>query len=86
MPSPMCRWNPPVIDRRAAEAVFAASEVVHSQATVEAAVAGCARAICAVLAERDPVVVCVMNGGLPYTAALLTHMRFPLQLEHVYAT
>lgn len=75
-----------MVDRKEAETVLAASDLVYTEAEVEAAISACARAIGEVLAARDPIVICVMNGGLPYTAALLARMAFPLQLDHVYAT
>lgn len=37
------------------------------------------------LADARPVVVCVMNGGLPFTAALLARFAFPLEVDHVHA-
>ena len=38
------------------------------------------------LAEARPLVVCVMNGGLPFTAALLARFAFPLEVDYVHAT
>lgn len=75
-----------MVDRHEAERVLAESEIVHSETVVLTAIGTCARAIGRVLADRDPIVICVMNGGLPFTAALLAELAFPLQLEHVYAT
>ncbi len=37
------------------------------------------------VADARPVVVCVMNGGLPFTAALLERFAFPLEVDHVHA-
>ena len=37
------------------------------------------------LADSRPVVVCVMNGGLPFTAALLARFAFPLEVDYVHA-
>ena len=37
------------------------------------------------LADARPVVVCVMNGGLPFTAALLARFAFPLEVDYVHA-
>jgi hypoxanthine phosphoribosyltransferase len=38
------------------------------------------------LAETDPLVLCVMNGGLFLTAEILKRVNFPLQLNYVHAT
>ncbi len=36
--------------------------------------------------NRNPLVVCVMNGGLMTTAGLLQRMDFPLQSDYLHAT
>jgi hypoxanthine phosphoribosyltransferase len=38
------------------------------------------------MAQSDPLVLCVMNGGLFITAEILRRLEFPLQLEYVHAT
>ena len=38
------------------------------------------------LAIKNPLVLCVMNGGLFLTAELLRRMQFPLELNYVHAT
>ena len=38
------------------------------------------------LADKNPLVLCVMNGGLFLTAELLQRMDFLLQLDYVHAT
>ena len=38
------------------------------------------------LADRNPLVLCVMNGGLFLTAELLRRLSFPLLLNYVHAT
>ena len=37
------------------------------------------------LADARPVVVCVMTGGLPFTAALLARFAFPLEVDYIHA-
>ncbi len=36
------------------------------------------------LSEANPIVLCVMNGGLPYTAELLKRFSFPLEFGYVH--
>ncbi|TDO99625.1 hypoxanthine-guanine phosphoribosyltransferase [Marinomonas balearica] len=36
--------------------------------------------------DKLPIVICVMNGGLIPTAALLEKLQFPLELDYVHAT
>lgn len=38
------------------------------------------------LAEANPVVICVMNGGLIFGGQLLTRLHFPLEVDYVHAT
>jgi hypoxanthine phosphoribosyltransferase len=45
-----------------------------------------AEAISERLADADPVVLCVMNGGLIPTGRLLPLLHFPLQLDYAHAT
>lgn len=37
------------------------------------------------LQDVQPILVCVMNGGLPFTAALMRRFAFPLELDYVHA-
>ena len=38
------------------------------------------------LADDFPLVVCVMSGGLPFTADLIRRLPFALELDYVHAT
>ena len=38
------------------------------------------------LAAANPLVLCVMNGGLFLTASLLQRLQFPLEVDYVHAT
>lgn len=42
--------------------------------------------ITADLADKLPLVLCVMNGGLVPTAALIERLNFPLELDYIHAT
>lgn len=35
--------------------------------------------------DANPILVCLMNGGLPFTADLMRRFYFPLELDHVRA-
>jgi len=37
------------------------------------------------LQDVRPILVCVMNGGLPFTASLMRRFAFPLELDYVHA-
>jgi len=53
---------------------------------VEAAIDRMARAITTRLADADPLVIAVMNGGLALTGRLLHRLDFPLELSYLHAT
>ncbi|ETX09751.1 hypoxanthine phosphoribosyltransferase [Marinomonas ushuaiensis DSM 15871] len=42
--------------------------------------------ITADLSDKLPLVLCVMNGGLIPTAALIERLNFPLELDYIHAT
>lgn len=45
-----------------------------------------ANQITADLSDKLPLVLCVMNGGLIPTAALIERLDFPLELDYIHAT
>ena len=66
--------------------VMAEADCLFTEAQVEAAIEQVGATICAELAERNPVVFCVMNGGLIFAGKLLTKLNFPLELSYLHAT
>ena len=62
------------------------ADCLYTAAEVETAIAHMAEAITRRLADADPVVLCVMNGGLIVTGRLLPLLSFPLQLDYAHAT
>ncbi len=59
------------------------AQLVHTEAEVEAAIDCMAEQINAVMAERNPIVLCVMNGGIVTAGKLLTKLTFPLTLDAI---
>ena len=66
--------------------VMAEADCLYTEAEVEAAIDRVAAAINDQLAERNPVVFCVMNGGLIFSGKLLPKLDFPLELSYLHAT
>ncbi|MGH8369728.1 MAG: hypoxanthine-guanine phosphoribosyltransferase [Gammaproteobacteria bacterium] len=62
------------------------AELLHDEAAVAQAVREMAMQITAKMAETDPLVICVMNGGLMLTAWLTSHLSFPLQLDYAHVS
>ncbi|HQU16693.1 MAG: hypoxanthine-guanine phosphoribosyltransferase [Chromatiales bacterium 21-64-14] len=69
-----------------AHQAFAEADLLHPPADVEAALDRMATEISATLSGSDPLVLCVMMGGMIPTAHLLSRFDFPLQIDYVHAT
>lgn len=74
------------MDLEKARAMLADAELIHSEATVQLAVTEIAAAIKARLADKYPLVLCVMTGGVVFCGQLLTKLDFPLDFDYLHAT
>ena len=63
---------------------MAQAEKLVDERGVQFAIDQTALRIAVELRESDPIVMCVMHGGLPYTAELLKRFGFPLELSYVH--
>jgi hypoxanthine phosphoribosyltransferase len=66
--------------------VMREADCLYNEAEVEAAIAKVGEQICKDLHDTNPVVFCVMNGGLIFAGKLLTHLQFPLEVSYIHAT
>lgn len=66
--------------------VMAEADCLYSNAQIEEAIDQVAAAINGELAESNPVVFCVMNGGLIFAGKLVSKLDFPLELSYLHAT
>lgn len=66
--------------------IFNRAKLLHSKEEVEQAICSMADAITAKLHDQNPIVLCVMNGGLITAAKLAIELEFPLQLDYLHAT
>jgi hypoxanthine phosphoribosyltransferase len=62
------------------------AERLFDRAAVERAIDDMADAIGRDLGARDPLVLCVMNGGLVMAGSLLPRLDFPLRVDYLHAT
>jgi len=74
------------LSREQYAAVMGRAELLVSGAELERILDRLAESITAVLAERDPVVLCVMTGAVIAVGRLLPRLGFPLTLDYVHAT
>jgi hypoxanthine phosphoribosyltransferase len=62
------------------------SQLLHTERQVEAALDAMARQINSVLADKNPLVLCVMNGGIVVAGKLLTQLNMPLNIDAINAS
>lgn len=62
------------------------AECLFSESQVERAIDNMADDISQVLAEKNPIVFSVMNGGMVLTGKLVTKLGFPLEISYLHAT
>lgn len=62
------------------------ADLLYDAAAVEAALDDLADAISSRLEDSNPILLCVMTGGLVPAAGLFTRLKFPLQLDYLHAT
>ncbi len=74
------------MDSKEARALLADAELVHSIATIQTALDEVAARIRMQLAERNPLVLCVMTGGVVFCGQLLPKLDFPLDFDYLHAT
>lgn len=62
------------------------AELLHSEAEVESALQNMAEQINLKLSETNPVLLCVMNGGIITAGKLIPLLNFPLTLDAINAS
>lgn len=71
---------------REAERVLAKADCLHDDAAVQDAYDALAVRISRAYAGRNPLVLCVMIGGLAPTAEITRRLSFPFELDYLHAT
>jgi hypoxanthine phosphoribosyltransferase len=74
------------ISPQQAWAVLQQADRLYSPEQVDQALAGMAAGITRGLAGTDPLLVCVMTGGVVPFGQILSRLQFPLQIDYVHAT
>ncbi len=75
----------PITPQQAFEA-YRTADLLHSEQAVEAALDRMAAQITERLADTNPVLLCVLTGGIIPVGKLTTRLDFPLQLDYLHAT
>jgi len=66
--------------------VQATADLLHSEQEVEAAIDNMAQEINTALADRNPLLLCVINGGIVTVGKLLTRLTIPLTIDSIHAS
>lgn len=66
--------------------VLAQAKCLYNYSEVNVAIEQMAQQIHAKLADANPIIICVMTGGLVTTGKLLPLLAFPLELDYLHAT
>ncbi len=74
------------MDVNSAWAIFNRSELLYGQQAIESALDRMAGEIRAVLADRLPLVLTVMNGGVVFAGQILPRLEFPLECDYLHAS
>jgi hypoxanthine phosphoribosyltransferase len=67
-------------------AVLHSADLLYDRPTVEAAIDRIAVQLTLDFAERLPVVISVLTGGIMFTGDLMQRLQFPLTLDYLHAT
>jgi len=74
------------MDLKKARDLLANADLIHGEETIRAALTQVAGVIRERLAERHPLVLCVMTGGVIFCGQLLPKLDFPLDFDYLHAT
>lgn len=74
------------ITAQQASAVLANADCLHDETEINKAYDALAAEITAVIGTSDPLVLCVLTGGIVACGHLLTRLNFPLQIDYIHAT
>ena len=74
------------MEAQEARDILAQATLVHSSEVVQAALQRVANEITVALADKNPLVLCVMTGGLIFSGQLLPKLDFPLEFDYLHVT
>ncbi|MFW5443487.1 MAG: hypoxanthine-guanine phosphoribosyltransferase [Methylococcaceae bacterium] len=67
-------------------AIKSSADLLHNESEVESAIDKMAENINYLLNDRNPVFLCVLNGGVVISGKLLTRLNFPLTFDAINAS
>jgi hypoxanthine phosphoribosyltransferase len=73
-------------NQQEASQAMASARLVYSQDEIITSLKNISQEITELLSEKNPLVICIMNGGLVVSGYLLPMLNFQLQLDYLHAT
>lgn len=74
------------MERAEALRILEEAECLADRHRIESAIERMATDIAVRIGRQNPVVLCVMNGGLIFCGQILTRLNFPLEVSYLHAT
>lgn len=74
------------MDAQKARKLLDNAELIHSEDSIQVALNQVATVIRDRLADKNPLVLCVMTGGVIFCGQLLPKLDFPLDFDYLHAT
>ena len=62
------------------------AELIHSPEVIATAISRLGEEISSALKYTNPIVLCVVSGGIVFSGQLLTQLDFPLELDYVHVS
>jgi hypoxanthine phosphoribosyltransferase len=62
------------------------ADCLYDERQVEETIAAIARDLGKLVEKDNPLLVCVLNGGLVFFGKILTKLNFPLEVDYIHAT
>ena len=75
-----------MIEKQEFEDIMATADVIHTPQEVAAAVSRVAQEITEKLGDTNPLLLCVMSGGVPFAGHLMTQLHFALEFDYLHVT
>jgi len=66
--------------------ILSRADLLKSPEQIQQAIDALAVSIHKVLADKDPLILCVMNGSLFASAMIVSKLNFPLRISYLHAT
>ncbi len=68
------------------EALLNSANLIHSPEAIQDALDDLASRITETLSDANPILICVMGGGVVFAGHLMTRLHFPLSFDYMHAT